>query len=163
MYDKEIEYEGLSSGEPKILIQYYFRATGKKGVTAACTSVKAQLDFLNTIADETFEDLLLLSAPPGYKATEEVDSVAAKLLTEMSTSMAATLAGQRESERSSVLALTGLAGAVDEEEEPDVGQTIDAATAGFEASVLPGDVRLFTLPPTAEMLAFKSEGGARLK
>ena len=71
--------------------------------------------------------------------------------------------GQRESERSSVLGLTGLAGAVDEEEEPDVGQTIDAAAAGFEASVLPGDARLFTLPPTAETLAFKSEGGARLK
>jgi len=77
--------------------------------------------------------------------------------------MAATLAGQRESERSSVLAITGLAGAVDEEEEPNVGQTVDAATAGFDPSVLPGNARLFTLPPPAEMLAFKAESGARLK
>lgn len=161
MYDKEIEYDGLTSGEMKTLIQFYFRARGEKGVTAKCSSAKAQLDFLNTIEDDTYEALLLLTEPPGYKAIEEGDSVAAKLLTTMSTSMAATLTGQRRSERESVLALTGLAGAVDEEEEPSAHQTIDAAAAGFDT--LPASTHLYKLPPSETMLKFGSETGSEFK
>lgn len=82
---------------------------------------------------------------------------------EMSASMAATLKGQQTSEREGVLALTGLAGMADHEEEPNVGQTIDAAAAGFPSSVLPSGARLFCLPPPESMLAFKSENAVHLK
>ena len=48
-----------------------------------------------------------------------------------------------------MLALTGLAGAEDMEEEQSVGQTIDAATAGFDS--LPAGTLLYKLPPPAAM------------
>ena len=77
--------------------------------------------------------------------------------------MKATLDGQRQAEKDSVFALTGIAGTVDEDEEPNVGQTVDAATAGFPAEVLNGGSLLFTHPPPEAVLAIHSECANQLK
>ena len=50
---------------------------------------------------------------------------------------------------------------VDEEEEA-VGQTISAATAGFDTALLPPTAYLYKLPPPADMLTFRSTSGNRL-
>ena len=58
MYDDEIvTYEELASGEPKLLLQFYFKAKGKKGVGEYKT-VPKQIEFLNTLDDEPAADVL---------------------------------------------------------------------------------------------------------
>ena len=105
MYDKEIvTYDGLGAGEPKVLAQFYFKATGEKGITSKCSNVPDTISFLNSIDDDVFEQLFLLDVPPSYKHVEEVDSVAANPLKDMSTGVRETLKGQQQSERESVLA-----------------------------------------------------------
>ena len=94
-----------------MLIQFYFRARGEKGITEKTKSAREQLAFLATIEDETFEELFLMDAPPNHKAAGASDDVAARLLQDMSTSLTATLTAQKQSEREAVFSLTGLAGA----------------------------------------------------
>ena len=65
MRDKEIvAYDDLEPGEPKLLVRFYFVAKGETGVSKY-SSVKLQIDFLNSLEENTLEELLVLEAPLG--------------------------------------------------------------------------------------------------
>ena len=65
--------------------------------------------------------------------------------------------------RSCTPSITGKVGAPDAVDESQISNTIDAAGAGFDASVLPGTTLLKTVPPREAVLAFGSELAAAFK
>ena len=126
-------------------------------------TVGKQVAFLDSLDFEELEELLLLDAPIGFKAPDEVESVAAEMLGKMSENVRRTI-DMRDQPDDAVLCLTGQS-AGDSSAPLTAGGcgTIDAAAAGFDASQVPSVVRLDTQPPGRDVLDFESAGGGVLK
>ena len=163
MRDKQIvSYSDLGSGEPKALVRFYFTAKSEKGI-AALSSVPKQVAFLDGLESDEFEELLLRDAPLNYKAAAEVESVANLMLGKISDSVQRTIDVRDQLGE----AARCLAGAAAPASMPaltmDGGGSINAASAGFDTSVLSGDVLLDLRSPGDDLLGFESTDGGVLK
>ena len=163
MRDKQIvSYGDLAAGEPKALVRFYFTAKSVAGIGSYPTVAK-QVAFLDGLDSDDLEELLLLDAPHNFKAPAEVESVAAMMLGKISDSVVRTIEFAAD-KGDAVRCLTSAAPAPAPEPAlvPAAGDTISAAAAGFNASVLLGDVLLDKQSPPADLLAFRSANGSRL-
>eukprot|EP00966_Prymnesium_polylepis_P263726 6092623-Prymnesium_polylepis.1 len=99
MRDQQIvAYDDLSAGQPKTLVRFYHVAKGEAGI-AKYSKVSEQIEFLNELPEETFEELLMLDTPVGFQAPAEVESVAAQQLKSMSDSTRRTIENNATAER----------------------------------------------------------------
>jgi hypothetical protein len=155
-------YDDLAAGEPKSLLRFYFNAKNLTGI-AKHASILSQIEFLDGLPEETFEELLMLDVPEGYVAPAAAESAAQKMLQKMSDSTRRTIELASTSEREVILSITGKAGAADGVDEAQSHRTIDAASAGFDSDVLVGETLLETLPPLEAILTFGSEHAKVLK
>ena len=157
-------YDDLASGEPKALVRFYFIAKGETGISKYGT-VALQVEFLNSLGEAELEELLLLDAPPGCAEISQVETAAQQMLKTISDSTRRTIdyGTAPAAEVAEALAL-GTA-TVEGVEVLDTAQltVIDAAAAGFDAALLPGDTLLDTRPPLEKILAFQSADGEVLK
>mmetsp|Transcript_31058 Transcript_31058/g.98008 ORF Transcript_31058/g.98008 Transcript_31058/m.98008 type:complete len:213 (+) Transcript_31058:432-1070(+) len=92
----------------------------------------------------------------------QTESTAVQALRDMSDSTRRTLDYQAAPERDVIMAITDTAGAADGVDEMQVAQTVSAAAAGFDASLLKPETQLDTLPPLEQVLHFKSADGEQL-
>ena len=157
-------YDDLASGEPKALVRFYHFAKAETGISKY-TSVAAQVEFLNSLEDTELEELLLLDAPPGCAEISQVETAAQQMLKTMSDSTRRTIQYGTAPADEVAEAIASAAITVAGVEVIDTAQltVIDAAAAGFDAALLPGDTLLDTRPPLEKILMFGSADGHVLK